>query len=66
MSGKRDWTPWMKKRRAPVLCALGAVLLCCLQGGACLSGAHVRGAEAGRQRESPLQRPADLRQHQLA
>ncbi|KAK5897876.1 hypothetical protein CgunFtcFv8_015340 [Champsocephalus gunnari] len=37
MSGKRDWTPWMKKRRAPVLCALGAVLLCCLQGGACLS-----------------------------
>ncbi|XP_029314128.1 brother of CDO isoform X2 [Cottoperca gobio] len=37
MSGKRDWTPWMKKRRAPVLCALGAVLLCCLQGGASLS-----------------------------
>ncbi|XP_008298953.1 brother of CDO isoform X2 [Stegastes partitus] len=34
MSGKRDWTPWMKKRRAPVLCALGAVLLCCLQSGA--------------------------------
>uniref|UniRef100_A0A3Q1I4C9 Brother of CDO n=1 Tax=Anabas testudineus TaxID=64144 RepID=A0A3Q1I4C9_ANATE len=33
MSGKRDWTPWMKKRRAPVLCALGAVLLCCLQSG---------------------------------
>uniref|UniRef100_A0A672GE71 Brother of CDO n=1 Tax=Salarias fasciatus TaxID=181472 RepID=A0A672GE71_SALFA len=31
MSGKRDWTPWMKKRRAPVLCALGALLLCCLQ-----------------------------------
>ncbi|XP_041817181.1 brother of CDO isoform X2 [Chelmon rostratus] len=36
MSGKRDWTPWMKKRRAPVLCALGAVLLCCLQSGASL------------------------------
>ncbi|XP_056289948.1 brother of CDO isoform X3 [Pseudoliparis swirei] len=36
MSGKRDWTPWMKKRRAPVLCALGAVLLCCLQSGAAL------------------------------
>ncbi|XP_047423981.1 brother of CDO isoform X2 [Mugil cephalus] len=34
MSGKRDWTPWVKKRRAPVLCALGAVLLCCLQSGA--------------------------------
>ncbi|KAM9331858.1 brother of CDO [Pholidichthys leucotaenia] len=31
MSGKRDWTPWMKKRRAPVLCALSALLLCCLQ-----------------------------------
>ncbi|KAM9552410.1 brother of CDO-like isoform 1-T2 [Salvelinus alpinus] len=29
-----DWTPWMKKRRVRVLCALGAVLLCCLQGGA--------------------------------
>lgn len=38
MSGKRDWTPWMKKRRAPVLCALGAVLLCCLQSGASLTG----------------------------
>lgn len=38
MSGKRDWTPWMKKRRAPVLCALGAVLLCCLQSGASLPG----------------------------
>nr|XP_043876861.1 brother of CDO-like [Solea senegalensis] len=37
MSGKRDWTPWMKKRRAPVLCALGAVLLCCLQSGASIS-----------------------------
>ncbi|XP_075906435.1 brother of CDO isoform X3 [Nelusetta ayraudi] len=37
MSGKRDWTPWMKKRRAPVLCALGAVLLCCLQSGASLT-----------------------------
>ncbi|XP_029002763.1 brother of CDO [Betta splendens] len=37
MSGKRDWAPWMKKRRAPVLCALGAVLLCCLQGGASAS-----------------------------
>ncbi|KAM3593079.1 uncharacterized protein V6R79_005742 [Siganus canaliculatus] len=36
MSGKRDWTPGMKKRRAPVLCALGAVLLCCLQSGASL------------------------------
>ncbi|XP_054478592.1 brother of CDO isoform X5 [Anoplopoma fimbria] len=36
MSGKRDWTPWMKKRRAPVLCALGAVLLCCLQSSAAL------------------------------
>ncbi|KAK2886499.1 hypothetical protein Q8A73_020445 [Channa argus] len=34
MSGKRDWTRWMKKRRAPVLCYLGAVLLCCLQSGA--------------------------------
>ncbi|XP_012773433.2 brother of CDO isoform X1 [Maylandia zebra] len=37
MSGKQDWTPWMKKRRAPVLCALGAVLLCCLQSGASLT-----------------------------
>ncbi|XP_029384876.1 brother of CDO [Echeneis naucrates] len=37
MSGKRGWTPWMKKRRAPVLCALGAVLLCCLQSGASVS-----------------------------
>ncbi|KAA8580758.1 hypothetical protein FQN60_013716 [Etheostoma spectabile] len=37
MSGKRDWTPWMKKRRAPVLCALGAVLLCCLQSSASLT-----------------------------
>lgn len=37
MSGKRDWTPWMKKRRAPVLCALGALLLCCLQSGATVS-----------------------------
>ncbi|XP_029978702.1 brother of CDO [Sphaeramia orbicularis] len=37
MSGKRDWTPWMKKRRAPVLCALGAVLLCCLQSAASVS-----------------------------
>lgn len=37
MSGKRDWTPWMKKRKAPVLCALGAVLLCCLQSSASLS-----------------------------
>ncbi|CAG04226.1 unnamed protein product [Tetraodon nigroviridis] len=34
MPGKRDWTPWMKKNRAPVLCTLGAVLLCCLQSGA--------------------------------
>ncbi|XP_015250804.1 PREDICTED: brother of CDO isoform X2 [Cyprinodon variegatus] len=34
MSGKQAWTPWMKKRKAPVFCALGAVLLCCLQGGA--------------------------------
>ncbi|XP_026148398.1 brother of CDO isoform X1 [Mastacembelus armatus] len=33
MSGKQNWPPWMKKRRAPVLCALGAVLLCCLQSG---------------------------------
>ncbi|KAM4533580.1 LOW QUALITY PROTEIN: brother of CDO [Odontesthes bonariensis] len=33
MSGKRGWSPWMKKRRAPVLYA-GAVLLCCLQGNA--------------------------------
>ncbi|KAM9839153.1 brother of CDO [Aulostomus maculatus] len=37
MSGKRDWTPWMKKRSAPVLCALGAVLLCCLQSSASFS-----------------------------
>ncbi|GLD75205.1 brother of CDO isoform X1 [Lates japonicus] len=37
MSGKLDWTPWMKKRRAPVLCTLGAVLLCCLQSGASIS-----------------------------
>ncbi|KAM8881874.1 brother of CDO isoform 2-T3 [Synchiropus picturatus] len=37
MSGKRDWTPWMKKKSVPVLCALGAVLLCCLQGGTALS-----------------------------
>nr|XP_020455728.1 brother of CDO [Monopterus albus] len=37
MSIKQDWTPWMKKRRAPVLCALGAVLLCCLQSGASTS-----------------------------
>ncbi|MEQ2274890.1 hypothetical protein XENORESO_014826 [Xenotaenia resolanae] len=34
MSGKQDWTPWMKKRKAPVFCALGAVLLCCLQSSA--------------------------------
>ncbi|XP_046879829.1 brother of CDO isoform X2 [Hypomesus transpacificus] len=38
MSGTLDWTPWMKKRRARVLCALGAVLLCCLQSGATVSG----------------------------
>lgn len=38
MPGKRDWTPWMKKNRAPVLCTLGAVLLCCLQGGASVPG----------------------------
>ncbi|XP_028290528.1 brother of CDO isoform X2 [Gouania willdenowi] len=37
MSGKQDWTPWIKKRRALLLCTLGAVLLCCLQGGASLS-----------------------------
>ncbi|XP_069369001.1 brother of CDO isoform X2 [Paralichthys olivaceus] len=37
MFGTRDWTPWMKKRRAPVLCALGAVLLCCLQSSASVS-----------------------------
>lgn len=36
MSGKRGWTPWMRKRKAPVLCALGAVLLCCLQTSASL------------------------------
>ncbi|XP_037550259.1 brother of CDO [Nematolebias whitei] len=34
MSGKQNWTLWMRKRRVPVLCALGAVLLCCLQSGA--------------------------------
>ncbi|KAL1006521.1 hypothetical protein UPYG_G00073380 [Umbra pygmaea] len=39
MSGLLDWTPWMKKRRVRVLCALGAVLLCCLQGGATVNGA---------------------------
>uniref|UniRef100_A0A3Q2YBV3 Brother of CDO n=1 Tax=Hippocampus comes TaxID=109280 RepID=A0A3Q2YBV3_HIPCM len=37
MSGKRDWTPWMRKRSTPVLCALGAVLLCCLQSSASVS-----------------------------
>ncbi|XP_061569180.1 brother of CDO isoform X2 [Cololabis saira] len=37
MSGKRNWTPRMKKKRAPLLCVLGAVLLCCLQGGASAS-----------------------------
>ncbi|XP_072234441.1 brother of CDO [Leuresthes tenuis] len=37
MSGKRGWSPWMKKRRAPVLYALGAVLLCCLQGNASIA-----------------------------
>uniref|UniRef100_A0A1A8LWZ5 Brother of CDO n=1 Tax=Nothobranchius pienaari TaxID=704102 RepID=A0A1A8LWZ5_9TELE len=34
MSGKKSQTPWMRKKRAPLLCALGAVLLCCLRGGA--------------------------------
>ncbi|XP_061614366.1 brother of CDO isoform X2 [Phyllopteryx taeniolatus] len=34
MSGKRDWTPWIRKRSVPVLCALGTVLLCCLQSSA--------------------------------
>lgn len=38
MSGERDRTPWTKKRRAPVLCALFAVLLCCLQSGASVPG----------------------------
>ncbi|KAM6900235.1 brother of CDO [Xenentodon cancila] len=37
MSGKRNWTPRMKKKRAPVLCVLAAVLLCCLLGGASAS-----------------------------
>ncbi|XP_077410939.1 brother of CDO [Vanacampus margaritifer] len=37
MSGKRDWTPWIRKRSTPVLCALGAVLLCCLQSSASVS-----------------------------
>ncbi|XP_075994279.1 brother of CDO isoform X2 [Genypterus blacodes] len=37
MSGRRDWTPWMKKRKAPLLCAFAAVLLCCLQSGASVS-----------------------------
>ncbi|XP_037135995.1 brother of CDO [Syngnathus acus] len=37
MSGKRDWTTWMRKRSTPVLCALGAVLLCCLQSSASVS-----------------------------
>ncbi|KAM6977662.1 brother of CDO [Aplochiton taeniatus] len=37
MSGMLDWTRWMKKRRAPVVCLLGVVLFCCLQGGATLS-----------------------------
>ncbi|XP_057680115.1 brother of CDO [Corythoichthys intestinalis] len=39
MSGKRDWSPCMRKRSAPVLCALGAVLLCCLQSSASISDA---------------------------
>ncbi|XP_028972156.2 brother of CDO [Esox lucius] len=39
MSGALDWTPWMKKRRVRGLCALGAVLLCCLQGGDSVNGA---------------------------
>ncbi|KAK2870062.1 hypothetical protein Q8A67_024454 [Cirrhinus molitorella] len=30
MSGILDWTPWERKRKIQVLCALGA-LLCCLQ-----------------------------------
>ncbi|XP_004081320.1 brother of CDO isoform X2 [Oryzias latipes] len=34
MSGKRYWTPWMRKKRTTVVFALGAVLLLCLQGGA--------------------------------
>ncbi|XP_061661139.1 brother of CDO [Syngnathoides biaculeatus] len=34
MSGKRDWTPRIRKRSAPVLCALGTILLCCLQSSA--------------------------------
>ncbi|XP_014037009.1 brother of CDO isoform X2 [Salmo salar] len=38
MSGTLDWTPWMKKRRARVLSALSAVLLCCIQSGATVSG----------------------------
>ncbi|XP_041823776.1 brother of CDO isoform X2 [Melanotaenia boesemani] len=37
MSGKRGWTLWMKKRSGPVLCVLGAVLLCCLQSNASAS-----------------------------
>ncbi|KAJ8010737.1 hypothetical protein DPEC_G00078270 [Dallia pectoralis] len=39
MSGTLDWTPWLKKRRVRGLCALGAVLLCCLQGGATVNEA---------------------------
>ncbi|XP_034025245.1 brother of CDO isoform X2 [Thalassophryne amazonica] len=31
------WTPWMKQRMVPVLCAVGAVLLCCLQSSASVS-----------------------------
>ncbi|XP_072306937.1 brother of CDO [Eucyclogobius newberryi] len=37
MSGKRGWTPWMRKKKTPVFCVLGAVLLCCLQNCASLS-----------------------------
>ncbi|CAL8402451.1 unnamed protein product [Gadus morhua 'NCC'] len=34
MARRSDRTPWMRTVRAPVLCTLGAVLLCCLQAGA--------------------------------
>ncbi|XP_028822916.1 brother of CDO isoform X2 [Denticeps clupeoides] len=34
MSGLLDWMPWERKLRIRVLCTVGAVMLCCLQGGA--------------------------------
>ncbi|XP_051969788.1 brother of CDO-like [Xyrauchen texanus] len=37
MSWILDWIPWERKRKFRVLCVLGALLCCCLQGSAALS-----------------------------